>query len=476
MFDPRDTMNANDSGRDQSQQPDYQTASYTYGASNGSAQPFMQDQQDSPKKKSGRLKWAALGCAGVIAVSFCSIQLYKMVGSNETLSTLFLSSEADSETDSEESTNPTLGTQESVSGNDPDRQYEAGQSWIQLAAREDALSIPEAVQKAMPSAVGIAATFTWEEQYSGFGGFFGYGGDQSYEQSATATGTGIIMSKDGYIITNAHVVYDAEYGGKATELTVVLADETEYEATLTGYDSESDLAVLKINASDLPAAEFGDSDELMVGELVIAIGNPLGFELFGSVTCGIVSALNREITINENNMTLIQTDAAINAGNSGGPLVNSYGQVIGINSAKMTSSYSSASVEGLGFAIPINDASAIIDDLINYGYVRGKPQIGIIARDVSDTVSEAYGIPVGVYVYAVTEGGAAEQAGIQQGDVIIAANGKTVTTYDELNQEKNAFQAGDTLSLTITRNGQDYDVDVVLQEKMPDDGNLYNED
>ena len=202
--------------------------------------------------------------------------------------------------------------------------------------------------------------------------------------------------------------------------------------------------------------------------MVVAIGNPLGLEFQNTVTCGIISALNRRVTINDNAMTLIQTDTAINSGNSGGPLINSAGQVIGINSAKMSSSYSSnsASVEGIGFAIPMTEAKEIIDDLINYGYVTGRPQLGISCQDVSESVSQAYQIPVGVYVISVTEGGAADQAGLRPADVITAIQGETVTTTEELNNVKNQYNAGDTVTLTVVRSGekQEMKIDVALEE------------
>ncbi|MCC8135621.1 MAG: trypsin-like peptidase domain-containing protein, partial [Ruminococcus sp.] len=265
-----------------------------------------------------------------------------------------------------------------------------------------------------------------------------------------------------------HVVYDEDYDcGEAVEVSVIFSDDeqTEKEAKIIAYDTETDIAVLKVDATGLTPATFGDSDDLRVGELVIAIGNPLGFDLFGTVTSGIVSGLNRQISINEKNMNLIQIDAAINSGNSGGPLVNSCGQVIGINSAKMSSSYSSsASIEGLGFAIPISEAKTIIDDLINYNYVKGRPQIGISTRDVSEIVSRYYNIPMGVYVASVTEGSTAEFAGIEVGDVIIAIEGQAVTTSEELNEIKNEYSAGDEITLTITRDGEDIDITLVLQE------------
>ena len=287
-------------------------------------------------------------------------------------------------------------------------------------------------------------------------------------QQLRGTGTGFIISDDGYIVTNAHVVYDEEYNaGEAIEVSVLFSDETEHEATIIAYDPETDIAVLKVDETGLKPAVLGDSDELRVGELVIAVGNPLGFDLFGTVTSGIVSALNRKIDINEKKMNLIQTDAAINSGNSGGPLLNSCGQVIGINSAKMSSSYSSnyASVEGLCFAIPMKEAKVIIDDLINYRYVTGRPQIGINTNDISEAQSRYFDIPVGVLVRTVQAGSAADIAGLEVGDVIIDIEGEPVTTAQELNEVKNKYKAGDTITLTISRQGKDIKVKLTLQER-----------
>lgn len=345
-------------------------------------------------------------------------------------------------------------------------------SWLELASRSDAMSIPEIVSKVTPSVVGIQSTFITQRQtdYSGFGGFsyFGFGNGGTQTQEAVGTGTGVIMSEDGYIITNAHVIYDATQGyGKATSVEVQMSDqETVYPAEIVAYDVESDLAVLKVDQTGLTPAEFGNSDECQVGEMVVAIGNPLGLELQNTVTCGIISAMNREITINDKEMTLIQTDTAINNGNSGGPLINSSGQVIGINSAKMSSTYysSSATIEGIGFAIPITEAKEIVDDLITYGYVTGRPQLGITCQDVSEAVSQAYNIPVGSYIISITEGGAADKAGLQIQDVIIAIDGQTITNTEELNNYKNEHDAGDQVVLTIVRAGQQMNVTVTLEE------------
>ncbi|MBR2283739.1 MAG: trypsin-like peptidase domain-containing protein [Ruminococcus sp.] len=346
-------------------------------------------------------------------------------------------------------------------------QTEAGDetmSLFSIAARRDAKYLPDIVDEIMPSVVGVSSTFEYTRTYN----TWGWGGikTETNTQNITGTGTGIIMTDDGYIVTNAHVVFDdSEYNcGEAVEVSVLFSDETEHDAKIIAYDSETDIAVLKVDENGLIPAEFGDSDDLRVGELVIAVGNPLGFELFGTVSSGIVSALNREISINEKDMTLIQTDAAINSGNSGGPLLNSCGQVIGINSAKMSSSYGSASVEGLGFAIPINNAKVIIDDLINYKHVTGRPQIGITSKDITEAYSRYLNVPMGVYVQSVAEDSAAEKAGIQIGDIIIGIDGEAITTAEELNKIKNQHKAGDEVTLTISRAGADIEIDLTLQD------------
>lgn len=439
----------------QSEQNTQSSFSYNYS---GSEQDSSFGSSEPPKKKKHvfRKVVAFAVCAGIISAG--SIQAYRYIDQNDVLDGFFSKSSNSEQTDGDKGDDDDASSASSSSnGNE--------KSWLQLAAKSDGLTIPEAVEKVMPAVVGISSEFTTTGNTSS-GWFFGQ--QQTQTQPATATGTGIIMTQDGYIITNAHVINDTEYGyGLASSVSVLLSDKTEYEATIKGYDEDTDIAVLKVDATGLTAAEFGNSDDLQVGELVIAIGNPLGFELFGSVTCGIVSALNREITINDKNMSLIQTDAAINSGNSGGPLVNSYGQVIGINSAKMSSTYSttgSASIEGLGFAIPMTQAQTIIDDLINYGYVTGRPQIGISVSDVDEYTASLYNMPIGVYVRSVTPNGAAEQAGIEAGDIIIGVNGEAISTSQELNKLKDEHNAGDTITLKISRNGVDMDVKVTLQE------------
>lgn len=412
------------------------------------------------KKKHLGLKAVALILSMVI-VGGGSIQVYKYV--NENSPTVSDFNESENNASGEDSSG-----EENLSGSSASDSDEDMPSLIQLASRTDAMSIPDIVDTVMPSVVGISATFEYTPQNSSFGfGWGGMNGGQTQTQEIVGTGTGIVMTEDGYIVTNAHVVYDeSEYDcGQAVEVSVLFYDETKLEANIIAYDTETDIAVLKVDAAGLTPAEFGDSDELRVGELVIAIGNPLGFDLFGSVTSGIVSALDRQISINDKNMNLIQTDAAINSGNSGGPLVNSCGQVIGINSAKMSSSYSSsASIEGLGFAIPITEAETIINDLVNYKYVKGRPQIGIGTVDITEAYSSYLNLPMGVYVRSVEEGSAAEWSGIEVGDVIIGIENQAITTADELNEIKNQYKAGDEITLTIYRNGEDIDLKLVLQE------------
>ncbi|HNX65216.1 MAG TPA: trypsin-like peptidase domain-containing protein [Oscillospiraceae bacterium] len=306
-------------------------------------------------------------------------------------------------------------------------------SLIELSSKQNALTVPNIVKKVTPSVVGVSSTMP----------------------EGTQTGTGIIMTKEGYIITNCHVV------SGSSQVSVVLSDKKEYGALVVGTDSKTDLAVLKIQADEtLTPAEFGSSDDLVVGELAIAIGNPLGLEFSGSVTSGIISALNREVTIEDKEFTLIQTDAAINPGNSGGPLVNSYGQVIGITSAKISTSYA----EGMGFAIPINSAVDIVDELIKNGYVTGRPLIGLSGEDIDEMMSKFYNIPQGVYVRIVNSDSPAEKAGIRVGDVIIGANGKEITSMDELNKIKEEFKPGDSIKLTVYREGQKLELSLTLSE------------
>ena len=278
--------------------------------------------------------------------------------------------------------------------------------------------------------------------------------------SGKASGTGIIMSEDGYVITNHHVIESAQ------AVSVLTSDNQEYAASVVGSDETSDLAVLKVEAEGLQASEFGDSSVLQVGDSVAAIGDPLGTALRGTMTDGIISAINRDLTVNDRTMSLIQTNAALNNGNSGGPLINCYGQVIGINTMKMSNFYSlSATVEGIGFAIPIDTAKPIIDELIEKGYVSGRPAIGIDGETLPATYRIYYRLPQGIYVTRVYRNSDAAAKGISEGDIITAINGVSVTTMEQLNRVKNQFTAGQTITLTIYRGGVSSDVEIILMDR-----------
>ncbi len=313
-----------------------------------------------------------------------------------------------------------------------------------------------AANKILPSIVGIEITYKVSSP------FFMFGGQSS--STATASGSGIIISEDGYILTNNHVVdtssssYSYYEISKASSIKVKLYDtDTTYDATIIGQDSQTDLAVLKIDVSGLTSAEFADSDSVKIGEFAMAIGNPLG--LGSSITCGVVSAVNRAVTNEGTTYTCIQTDAAINSGNSGGALVNSEGKVIGINTLKL----SGTGVEGIGFAIPINSTLDIIDQLIENNKVL-RPYIGITTQDLTEEIAKANDLVVGIYVKSIADFSAAEKAGLKVGDVIIKADGKDVSTASELNEIRDTHKIGDEMTLTINRNGSEKEIKVVLQE------------
>ena len=275
--------------------------------------------------------------------------------------------------------------------------------------------------------------------------------------SGAAAGSGFVITEDGYIVTNYHVI---NVQGAQT-ITVAMYDGTTYPAEVVGFDESHDLAVLKIDASGLQTVVLGDSDSLVVGEPVAAIGNPLG-ELTFSLTTGVISALDRTVTMDSGTvMDLLQTDCAINSGNSGGPLFNEYGEVIGITNAKYSSNGNGqASIDNIGFAIPIDQVKDLITQLIETGEIV-QPYLGVGVRTVS-AEGQQYGVPAGAYVATVEEGGPAAQAGVQVGDVITALNGDAVETQQELTSLKNRYQPGDTVTLTVDRDGESLELDVVL--------------
>ena len=275
------------------------------------------------------------------------------------------------------------------------------------------------------------------------------------------TGSGVIFRSDGYIVTNNHVIDGAK------DITVALSDGRTLKASLVGADPYTDLAVIKVDAENLPTAEFGDSDDIMVGEPAIAIGNPMGLEFQGSVTAGVISALNRTLNIGDNRVKLLQTDAAINPGNSGGALVNADGKVIGINSAKLAAT----GVEGMGFAIPINTVKPIIEELINNGHV-SYPYLGVGVLDKQTAAQAGYRLNVdaGVIVMQIALGGPADRAGIQQRDLILKVDGKETNTVADLRNAISEHNIGDTITITISRNGNVSDVEATLTE-MPSNSN-----
>ncbi len=309
--------------------------------------------------------------------------------------------------------------------------------------------------KVKPSIVGITVEFSVNSIF-----YHGSG-------TTNASGSGIIISEDGYILTNNHIVSSTSESnsafyevGKANKVTVKLYnDETSYSAKIVGTDSQTDLAVIKIDKTGLTPAELGDSDSVQVGEFAMAIGNPLGLD--NSVTAGIVSAVNREVADSDGNKYLaIQTDAAINAGNSGGALVNSKGQVIGVNTLKL----SGEGVEGVGFAIPINSTKEIYEQLIQYNKVK-RPYIGIGGIDLNEKTAKENNLVLGIYIKTIEDFSAAEKAGLRIGDVIIEADGKKITKMDELNKIKNSKSIGDTIKLKVYRDGKEKEVSVKLQEQ-----------
>ena len=305
-------------------------------------------------------------------------------------------------------------------------------------------------EKVLPSVVGITVNY---QISSVFGG----------STNADATGSGIILSEDGYILTNNHVISsESSYNffaiQEATGIKVnIYGDSQSYDATVIGTDSYTDLAVLKIDKTGLTPATLGNSENVKVGEFVMAIGNPLGMDY--SVTCGVVSAVNREVASDGVTYTAIQTDAAINSGNSGGALVNANGEVIGINTLKLAGN----GIEGVGFAIPISSTTNIVNQLIEFKTVK-RPYIGISGSAVGTETAQRYNLPEGVYVEDVEKDSPAEKAGIQKTDIITKIEGKEVKSVNELNKIKYTYNIGDTVSLTLVRNSQEVEVKVTLAE------------
>ncbi len=301
--------------------------------------------------------------------------------------------------------------------------------------QSEGLSLQDIYDKAIPSVVSITCA--------------GQG---------TSSGTGVIITASGYVITNAHVVEGAR------QITVLLSDERQFPAELVGADTVSDLAVLHIEADGLIPAEFGDSTLLRVGDSVVAIGDPLGIELRGTMTNGIVSAINRDVSTGGRTLTLIQTNAALNSGNSGGPLINCYGQVIGINTLKMGVFTSQSGTEGLGFAIPSTTVKEIADQLISQGYVSGRPGIGITGEGVSSFYQLYYRLPAGLYITEVDPDSDAAAKGLATGDILLSVGDQRITTSEDLTAALTSYEVGDTVRIVIYRSGRQYAADLTLHE------------
>ena len=273
-----------------------------------------------------------------------------------------------------------------------------------------------------------------------------------------STGTGVIISPDGYIVTNSHVIENAQ------GLSVLLTDDRIFTASLVGEDPVSDLAVLHIEAQELSAAEFGDSSALRVGDTVAAIGDPLGIDLRGTMTDGIVSAINRDVTLGGRTLTLIQTNAALNSGNSGGPLINCFGQVIGINTMKIGTFTNQAGVEGLGFAIPSTTVKEIVDQIIAQGYVSDRPTMGIRGEGLSAFYQHYYRLPPGLFITEVLPGTPAEQSGIQPGDILMSIDGTGIFTSEDLTRILYHYNVGDEVEILIYSGGQQKQMALTLTE------------
>jgi len=298
------------------------------------------------------------------------------------------------------------------------------------------LSLQEIYTKAIPSVVSISCIL----------------------DRGTASGTGVVLTSDGYLLTNCHVIQDA------VSITATFTDGQSLPALVVGQDTISDLAVLQVDSDSLTAAEFGNSSVLRVGDAVAAIGDPLGAELRGTMTNGIISAINRDLETDGRVMTLIQTNAALNSGNSGGPLLNCYGQVIGINTLKIGDLVDSAGVEGLGFAIPSTTVKEVVDQLIAYGYVVGRPTLGMTFQELSFLYQQMYHLPQGLYISSVAEGSHAESLGITPGDVLLYFDGTRIKDLDTLRSLLYTHQAGDSVKIIVYRSGRQYQLTLIIDQ------------
>ncbi len=400
------------------------------------------EKNSAPKKKKsvgkGFKVFASIIAAvlGVCVISLSSVGIYRMITSdgNTVLPSVSENNSSiennDKDTQNKNQNTPSIDLQDIPKEN--------------IVSTNGKLSATEVYKMTSPSVVGVV-----QYQYS-------------YSFEAAGSGSGIILSEDGYIVTNAHVIDGAEL------VKVVLYNEEEYEAEVIGYDTQTDIAVLKIDAQNLVEAEFGDSSQVEIGEIVYALGNPGGLTLQSSFTDGMISGLNRVITTNDSlySMSVIQTSAAINPGNSGGALINEYGQVIGITSSKIIST----DYEGIGFAIPMNTAKVIIEEIIENGYVSGRAKLGITGQTIDSVTARYYNVPEGVQIVTIDETGSLYGTDAKVGDIIIACNGIDITEMADLQALLAECSPGDEMEITLYRysatgvNNKTFNITVILSE------------
>ena len=393
---------------------------------------------DPPKSRSGLVALLLILviflCGIVTVLGILNIRLFNQLNKQEEsyLSIAVVDETAEADSTIPEEALPTQPTDSAISQID----LQESPLSVDNIPTEGSMPLQEIYQKNIPSVVSLSCN--------------SHGG--------SSTGTGVIITEDGYIVTNAHVVENA------VSVSVQLTDDRVFSASLVGADEISDLAVLHITADDLIPAQLGDSNALRVGDTVAAIGDPLGVEFRGTFTDGIVSAINRDMTVDGRVMTLIQTNAALNSGNSGGPLINCYGQVVGINTMKIGAFTDSAGVEGLGFAIPSATVKTIVEQIISQGYVSGRPTLGIEGEALSSFYQRYYRLPAGLYITHVEPGSYAAHSGIEPGDLLLQVDNSRIITMEDLNAVLFNHQVGDTVNVIIYRAGQQASVQLVLTE------------
>ena len=416
----------------------YSDAHYT-PAGEGAVPPRYYTPPEPKKTETKKKRGRGLGVFGVIALCLICLLLGGLAVAG------FMGRNMDARIDALEKAAAQSGTQSAHTS----LQDGSGKATAATEVRQDntVLSATAIYERACEQVVGISTEVTYTN-------YFGM------VSSSAVSGTGFIISDSGYILTNYHVIEFAATSGK--DITVMLHDGTRYTASIVGYEKYNDVAVLKIDANGLDAVRFGDSDTLSVGEVIYAVGNPLG-ELDFSLSTGYVSALDRDINTDDSGVAInmFQIDAAVNSGNSGGPVYDAAGEVIGIVTAK----YASTGVEGLGFAIPINDAVSIANDLITKGYVTGKAYMGVtIDQRYNSLYSQYYNMPLGAYVSSVESGSSAEKAGIQAKDIITKLGDKDITGYTDLTSALHSFSAGETASVSVYRGGEDLELTITFDE------------